>query len=662
MTCPRVLAVLAGFSAIAHPALSQDIIALDEIIVSGGLTPVDASRYGRAATVITGDELEARGIRYAADALRNVPGVSVSRTGSYGGLTQVRLRGHEGNHTLVLIDGVAVAAPNQGEYDFGGLLAADIERIEVIRGPQSALYGSNAIGGVVSITTKRADVPGASGRIGTELGSDGTRLLDMAVRHQGERGDLSFSTARRQTDGFDISQTPGGRKDGDLNRTYSFNGSYRVTDTVTVGGTLRHVNRRFDDDTFNFGAPTREELVTDSEAGGALQETFGSVYAEAVLWENRLSNRLTYSFADIDRQGWDGMDLRSQDNTGTRNKLAYQASVALDTATLESAAHILTFGAEWERLTYRENDPAIVFDPGQLVKRTREQTAFVLEYQGDLGNGLALQASVRHDNNRDFKDFTTYAVGASYALPNGATRLHGSFGTGVQNPTLIEQFGFFSNFIGNPDLTPEQSKGWDIGIEQQVWGGRGIFDITYFDEELTNEIGSRFDPALGASVPVNNPGKSRRKGIEVAGSLAISDRLNLTSSYTWLDASEPVPVATGGTRQAVEVRRPEGEFSLGVDYTMANDRTRFRLDVSHVTGLFDLDFKTASFISGNPDDDYDRVRLRDYTLVNLGMTHELTDRMQLTGQIVNLLDEDYEELEGFGTQGRTVYVGLNARF
>ncbi len=656
------LACLASFSVMALPAQSQDVVALDEIIVSGGLTPVAANRYGRAASVITSDEIAARGIRYAVDALRSLPGVSVSRTGTFGALAQVRLRGHEGNHTLVLIDGVAVAAPNQGEFDFGGLLAADIERIEVIRGPQSALYGSHAIGGVISITTKRADAPGASGRIGTELGSDGTRQLDMAVRHQGERGDLSFYVARRQTDGFDISRTPGGGRDGDLNSSYAFNGSYRVTDTVTIGASLRHVDRRFDDDTFNFGAPTTTGLVTDSDAGGAVQDLFGAIYAEALLWDGRLNTRLTYSFGQIDRQGLDGQGAKSLDNTGTRDKLAYQASVALDATTLELARHRLTFGAEWERLSFRENDPAVVFDAGQLIRRSREQAAYVVEYQGDLGAGLSVQASVRHDDNREFRDFTTYAVGASYTLPTGATRLHGSFGTGVQNPTLLEQFGFAANFRGNPALTPEQSKGWDIGIEQQFWDGRGLFDITYFSEQLTDEIGSRFDSVLGASIPVNLAGKSRRKGVELAGRVAVTDRLNLSSAYTWLDASEPVPAAIGGTRQAVEVRRPKGEFALTVDYTLPGDRTRLRLDVSHVSGLFDLDFKTASFISGNPDDDFDRVRLRDYTLVNLGLTHDLNDQVQLTGQIANLTDTTYEELEGFGTQGRTVYVGLNARF
>lgn len=647
---------------VAQAAAGQEVIDLDTIIVSGGLTPVEAQKYGRAASVITAEDIEARGIRHVADALRSLPGVSVSRTGSFGALTQIRLRGHEANHTLVLIDGVEVAAPDQGEFDFGGLVAADIERIEVIRGPQSSLYGSNAIGGVISITTKRPTEPGVTGRAAAEVGSDNTTHVELALRGKAERGEISLSAARRNSGGFDVSGTPGGEDDGDLNRTVNLTGRLFVTDTVTIGATLRHVDRIADSDTFNFAAPTSSGLVTDTIADAEVQETFGSLFGEADLWNGRISNRLTLSFGETNRQSRDASGQPDQDNTGTRRKVAYQGSIALDAATLDASRHRLTFGAEWERLTFRENDPAIVFNPGQLVKRTREQYAYILEYQGDLTDRLSLQASVRRDDNEEFEDFTTYAIGTSYTLPNGATRLHASYGTGVQNPTLIEQFGFFSDFVGNPNLQPEQSEGWDVGIEQQFLGGRGIVDVTFFDEDLTDEIGTQFDAAAGAFVPVNNPGRSDRRGIEAAARLDVTDRLGLSMAYTWLDSTEPVPLATGGTGNATEVRRPEHELSVGIAYSMPNGRTRLRLDARYVADLFDFDFKTAGFISGNPEDDFDLVRLDDYTVVDVSFTHDFTDRVQLNGRIANLLDEEYEELEGHATQGRTFYIGLASRF
>ncbi len=645
-------------------AAAQQAYDLGTIVLSGGFTPVEASKYGRSASVITQEEIEAQNARYVSDILRTVPGVFVSRAGAIGALTAVRLRGHEGKHTLVLIDGVEVAAPDSGVYDFSGLLAQDIARIEVLRGPQSSIYGSNTIGGVISITTKRATEPGLSGQVSAEIGTNNSTTALLALRASGVRGDLSFSVARQSTDGFDVSRTPGGEDDGYVNSTYNLNGRYFLTETVTVGGTLRYTDRRSDFDRFNFGAPTRPGLITDTIfADGEIRETYGSVFAEMAMLDGRLENRVDLGFSEIESEGRGPAGAKDRDNTGTTAKIAYRGTVALDAGTVAAADHRLTFAAEWERLTYKENDPSIVFGPGQLVKRTREQTGFVLEYQGAVTQDFAVQASVRQDFNDKFKDFTTYAVGASYTLPNGATRLHASYGTGVQNPTLLEQFGFFSDFVGNPDLEPEQSEGWDFGVEQQFLGGRAIIDLTYFDETLEDEIGAEFIPALNAFRPVNNPGKSDRRGVEISGRADITDRLDMTIGYTWLDATEPVPLAAGGTRDVIEVRRPEHQLALGVNYALPDDRTRLNVEAVHVAGLYDLDFKTAAFLPGGAfDDDYDRVKLDDYTLVNMNVAHDLTDRVTITGGVRNLLDERYEELEGYGTEGRTFYVGLSSTF
>ena len=638
--------LLASTAIFTQHAQAQDVFDLDTIIVSGGLTTVEASEYGRAASVLSEEEIKASGAQYVADVLRSLPGVAVSRSGAFGGLTQVRLRGHEGNHTLVLIDGIEVAAPDQGEFDFGSLIASDIARIEVIRGPQSALYGSNAIGGVISITTKRATEPGVSGEVGFEVGSDGTTEARIAVRQKSERGEISFSAARRDTGGFDVSNTPGGEDDGDLNRTYNLTGRFFVNDYLTLGGILRHVDRVSDTDGFVFGAATRPGLVVDDLSTAETQETFGALFAELGLFGGRMQNRLELSFAEIDRQGLNATGTAlSQDNTGTRAKASYKGTVALDADTIDDADHLLTFAAEWEYETYKGNQA--FFGPGELIKRTREQTALVLEYQGSFGSGFDLQASVRHDFNDKFKDFTTYAAGVSYTLPNQITRIHASYGTGVQNPTLIEQFGFFADFAGNPNLRPEQSEGWDIGIEQQFLGGRGVVDVTYFDDELTNEITSVFDPVTGISTPVNQVGKSTRKGVEVAASVALTDRLDMGLSYTWLDAKNP-----NGT---VEVRRPEHEALLKLAYLLGNDRTRFNLEVRHVAGNFDSDF-TAPSLGAN------QVKLSDYTLVNLGLSHQITDAVRLSAGIRNLTDENYEELDGYATQGRTAFFGVTGEF
>lgn len=630
----------------ASDVLAQEAaVDLGTLVLSGGLTPVEGSELGRASTVLTAQDIEDRGAAQVTDILRGLPGVAVSRTGPAGGLTQVRLRGHEGNHTLVLIDGVEVASPSQGEYDFSGLLSSDIERIEVLRGPQSSLYGSNAIGGVISITTKRAQEPGFSGQAGVEFGTDGTTAVNFALRQRTDRMALSFSAARRDIGGYDVSGL-GGEDDGELNRTYNFNFQYFATDNLTFGGTLRHVDSDSDVDGQIYTALTPDgQILVDDESGGDVTELFGSFYADFETLGGRMSNRAVLSFSDIDSARRDGTGAQSSDSTETRRKFSLQSSIALDAATVASANHLLTFAAEWERETFVNNDSAFTFAPTQLIKQTREQRSIMAEYQGNITDSLDIQASVRRDFNDKFEDFTTYSIGMSYRFPNQTTRLHASYGTGVQNPTMFEQFGFANNFVGNPNLEPEQSKGFDIGIEQQFANGRGFVDVTYFDDELTNEIGSVADPVTFVRMPVNNTGTSERRGLEISARFQATDRLDLGLSYTRLVADEPA---------GVEVRRPEHDLLLQLGYDFPNEATRFTMDVQHVAGNVDF-FFPPSFIS-------QRVDMPDYTLLNVGLTHQLSDTVQMYGRITNLTDEQYEEVLGYATAGREVFFGLNARF
>ncbi|MEM6577388.1 MAG: TonB-dependent receptor [Pseudomonadota bacterium] len=634
-TC-AVAAILA--SQVTHA--QEEPVDLDTIIISGGLTPIEAERFGRAVSVVTEEDIENRGIVYAADALRGLPGVAVSRTGSFGGFTQVRIRGAEGNHTLVLIDGVE-AATSGGEYDFGGLLAADIERIEVLRGPQSSIYGSNAIGGVISIFTKRATEPGVRGNVRFDVGSDGTVGGLLAARAKTDRGDVSLSFARRDTGGFDISGTPGGEKDGDLNKTVNFNARYFLTDDVFVGGTLRYVDRDSDTDDPNFTPGSPIAIVDSSTSFNQEEETLASLFLDAYTFGDRLHNRLAYTFYEQDASSFtQAFAAFGSGFFGTkekRNTLSYRGTVALDTTSVDTANHLFTGAFEWV-------DESFEVTTGSLDE-SRRQFSYIGEYRGSFGNGINVQGSLRYDDNDKFKDFWTYALGASYTLPNQITRFHGSFGTGVQNPDFFQQFGFTGNFVGNPDLEPEQSEGWDIGVEQRFWENRGIIDVTYFQQDLTDEISSVVI-APGVTTPVNLPSKADRKGIEVASSLALDNGLRFGLNYTYLDAETSL-----GT---VATRRPEHELFFEVGYLLPNNKTRFNADVQYVSGLFDNDFSPAG---GGA-----LVKLDDYTLVNLGVIHEVTENVQFSAYIRNAFDEDYQEVSGFATQGRTVFFGVSATF
>ncbi|MBL4543537.1 MAG: TonB-dependent receptor [Rhodobacteraceae bacterium] len=646
----RTLLCTAAMIAGAAPVFGQtpEGFDLDPIIVSGGLFPVAEGAYGRAVSVVTAEEIERRQIRYVADALRALPGVSVSGTGSSGaGPLQVRIRGAEGNHTLVLIDGVDVTAPENGEFDFGGLLAADIERIEILRGPQSSLFGANAIGGVVSITTKRATEPGNSGGFGAELGSNGSWGGNVALRWWGETARLSFSAAHRFDGGFNIAGDDGADDTGETT-TFNVSGDADLGDIFGAGFALRRSLLSNDYDRFNYGAPDRAGLVTDADLVRDRQELFGTIYGSADLMGGRFENELRYNFLNLDDQNSEDR-VQSTDTTSKRRTLRYRGTFALDAGSVAAANQTLTLAVERETESFKNNDASLVFDPSQLDEQERTLTGYVLEYRGRFDIGLDLQASVRFDDNDAFDDATTWTLGASYALPNGTTRLHASAGTGVQNPTLFDQFGFIPDqFVGNPDLKPEKSTGWDIGVEQRFWNGRGVIDVTYFNERLKDEIAVTFEPPLFYGSPVNEDGTSKRQGVEITSRVDFNAQWALGLNYTYLDAKDP-----DGTP---ETRRPMHDLGLDLYWTSASGRTDVTVGAQYVAGLTDFDFTAPAVADSVPD----KIDLEDHMLVNVALAHRITDRVALEARVSNLFDEQYEEVYGYATQGLTAYAGLRA--
>ncbi|SDK27725.1 vitamin B12 transporter [Aliiruegeria lutimaris] len=633
----------------AGSAFAQDSepFQLDEIIVGAGLTPVEASRYGRAVSVVTAEDLEERQIRHVAQALRALPGVSVSPSGGPASSTVVRMRGTESNHSLVLVDGIDVSDPTTGAFDFGDMLADDIERIEVLRGPQSSIYGSNAIGGVINIVTRKATEPGFHGSANAELGTEQTAGGGMALRYSDERTRLSFSAARRVSEGYDVSGSDGER-DGYAKTALNARGEFDLNDMAMIGFSLRHTENSSEYDAFNWGAASREDLVTDADYEADSTDTFGSVFATLDAWDGRFRSEITYSRGKLDSQDWLDGDATA-DYTTTRTRLSYRGSVSLDGAEVQSSAQVASLLIERKEETFENNDADLVYDDAMLGERSRELIGYVLEYRGSfLDDALTVQATGRYDDNDAFEDASTWSLGLSYALPNGLTRLHASAGTGVQNPTMYEQFGYNPGmWIGNEALEPEKSRGWDVGIEQRFLNDALVVDLTYFRSEVTDEISTAYDVATGISTAYNEDGTSDRKGVELSADYTFGNGFTLGGDFTWLDATDP----DGG----IEVRRPERELALRASYLLPNDQTLLGADLRHVSGLWDFDYTTPSFGE-------DRVKLDDFTVVNVTAQHRFNDRVTLTARIDNLLDEEYEEIYGYAAPGRKFYAGLKASF
>ncbi len=604
----------------------------------GGI-PID--RIGSSVSVVTGAELEERQIRNAADALRSLPGVSVSRQGNPHNLTVVRLRGAESNHTLVLIDGVEVnSGTTDGFFDFANLGTEDIEQIEVLRGPQSGLYGGSAVGGVINIITKQGKGP-LTVRARTEAGAFGTEDGLLQVSGGDDRAHGILSLYGRRTDGFNISLT-GNEEDFGRFSSFNFTGGVRPFEHLKIDGTLRrsHVEGGRDN---GFGG-VLDGFAVPADDGSTFGNTMwiGRLAATLDTLDGHLVHQFRVTRAQMDTTDHDatfGTDLAT---TGIHTKYGYVATYRLDGPTGLPVRHFLT------GLVEREEESFVQPVGGDGIERERGRTGYVGEVRGEYFNSLFLTATIRRDDNDVFEDFSTWRTSASWKVPQTPFRVHASYGTAVKYPSFSEQFGFFVGFFPNPNLQPEDSQGWDAGIETRFLGGRAVVDVTYFNQNLHNEIDFRAatDPAAPpfSFEPFNRAGTSTREGVEVAARYLLAPGLTLGGSYTFLDAKED----TGQE----EVRRPRHSGRLDVNYAFDGGRGNF-----NVAAIYNGDMKDLAFEAGPPFGSQ-VVLLKEYWLVSAAASYRVAPGVELFGRVENALDEDYQEVFGFATAGIAAFAGV----
>lgn len=628
---------LAAAQDIAQDTAAPTSIVLDEIVLSAGLTPSAADAYGRSYTVLTAEELDRRGLTTVQDALRAVPGVAVSNGGA--GATQVRIRGGEGNHTLILIDGIE-AAGGADEYMLSGLETDNVDRIEVLRGPQSVFYGSNASAGVINIITDKGE-PGLhyGGRV--ELG-DGASA-SARVSQRSDRGGIALSLSATDDHGYDLSGD-GGERDGINRKTVGLSGDWAATDELTVGTTLRWSRERYDYDAESQYDPAIGEVVDGDgnvvtgpdgyvyDAPGLFsdrRETQGGVWAEYAMAGGRVIHRL-----DLQRSDFRQSHENGPETTGKTTKLKYRLSYGLDGQPVAEARHLLNFLAERQS---DESSAAPGFD--------RDLTAVALEYRGFLDNGLDIQAGLRRDDNEVFGDFTSWNLGLSWQVPDRPLRLHASAGRALVNPSYYELYANDAYTAGNPKLRPETNRGVDIGIEYQLPDDRGTVDLTWFRERMDDEITYAYGAAPdGRATYVNQSGESPREGVELTGRVQATPDLLVALNYTYLDART--------SAGAVALRRPRHELGLSATYAFAQGAGSTTVDFRHVSGNYDQQFWGA----------YPVRELDAYNVVNVATSYDLTDNLRVTGRVVNLFDQDHSDVWGFATRGRTAYLGLSAKW
>ena len=635
----------------ATPALAQTSDSAsaakpgEQIIVTASRSGegIAANRLGSSVTVIDSEALEQRQTRVISDVLRDVPGVAVSRTGAVGGLTQIRVRGAEGNHVLVLIDGIEAADPYYGEYDFGTLIADPAARIEVLRGQQSSLYGSDAIGGVINyITLSGREAPGISARL--EGGSFGT--ISGGARAAGATDTLDYAVSGSYygTDGYPTARF-GSRDVGSENIGATAKVNWSPSENFKLTGVLRYSYT--DADTNNSqNDPTKPLFgyTVDSPGVHFQNEAFyGLLSAQLTALDGRWVNTLSGQFADTTRKGFNARGFDYGDK-GQRYKGSFTSSFRFGT---EALSHRLTAAVDVERESFQNSAPGTgsPFD-AFTGKRHTDNIGLVGQYELQAGN-LSLGASVRRDENNRFDDVTTWRVQGSYLLPTG-TRVRGAYGTGVKNPGYYELYGYSDGkYIGNPNLKPEKSEGWEAGLEQSFgandWATIGA---TYFDAKLKDEIFTRYPPPNFVATPSNRTTDSKQHGIEAFVSARPIPQIRFDLAYTWLKAEE------NGVK---EVRRPKHVASFNTTIYSADQRFSGTLTVRYNGRNTDVAYTDPTYVPV-------LVSMKEYVIVNLGADYKISDRIAIYGRVENLLGEDYEEIFSFATAGRAAYGGVRVNF
>ncbi len=624
--------------------LAQDILELDDMVVTAGLQPISINDVASSITIITRAEIEQKQVKYLSELLRDVPGFSVSQAGGVGSQTQIRVRGAEANQLLVLIDGVRAndpAASDEFQYQFA--LTSNIERIEIIRGPQSATWGSDAMAGVINIIRKRdADSSYITGNV--EAGSFSTLNAGVDGGYTGDIFHIYGGLSYLDTDGTNISRT-GNEKDGAENTTGNIALEFDAGDAFSLrfSGQMTDATSEYDDiDYFVTGLPVDADRVTES------RQTFLTGELRYDPQHNPWSGSFAINSMDSDNDNFgDGLWTSSTAAETLEFRLRGGVTFGQD----DSENHRISFALEREDVDFSQRGNASPWgDPNQ--DQSYDVNGYALEYVGKPVTGFTWTMSARLDDYSDFDDATTWQLAAAYQL-SPALRLRGSAGTGSKAPTFTERYGFFEDlFIGNPDLKPESSQGWEIGIDTNWADGQHQFQLAYFDQDLQDEIdGFVFDPETFMFTAQNKESDSSRKGIEAVVDTRLGKSFTLGASYTYTDATEKDAMG----QSVPEVRRPKHMAGVSANYHFADNRGNLNLNLNYSGEQQDIFFSPITFTS-------ELVDIDAYTVVDLATSWKLTQSLELTGRVSNLLDEEYEEILGFVRPGRAVYVGLRGRF
>ncbi len=647
---PAVALAALTASTLIHPSMAQAqtdqapqpdfagsaAASVSPVVVTADRSPTPVDQVGQSVTVVTEPQIRLDQEIDVVDILARTPGVSVSRAGGPGETTSFFIRGAEAAQTVVLIDGVKVNDPTDpaAGADLSTVLAGDISRIEILRGPQSTLYGSEAIGGVVNIVTADATKP-FQGDAQVEGGSYGTAYAKGAIGGKADRYDWRLGAYYNSTDGVSaFDRTLGGREDDGFH-TGGVSGRFRydLTPILQLDERVYYTASRnefdgYDTATGNFG---------DDAEFGRTQQVVDYTGLNLSLFDGRLKNRLAYQYNELDR--------RTEDPNQPVTKFTFEALGRVDTIDYEGAFAIApgydaVFGAQSERSLINSVSP--FYDPASVKANVTVNSGYG-QVHGEVLPGLNLTAGVRYDAHSTFGDHVTGQASAAWALNGGNTIARASFGQGFKAPSLYQLYSQY----GNLALRPEEANGWDAGVEQHLFDRRLTVQATYFGRETRNLIGFGVT-ALRPDGVYENIARTRAEGLELAGDWRVTSALDVSANYTFDDDEDRSPGSA--TRGQQLIRRPKDTANLAATYVWP-----VKLSTTVAVRYAGQSFDTSSLT-------FAPVVLGDYTLVDLRASYPLRPNLDVYARVENLADKTYETASGYGTLGRAGYAGLRIGF
>ena len=591
-------------SIILQAQVIDDISKPDEIIVKSTRSNSNVYQLGSSVEIISAEEIKKNSFNFVSEALQTSSGVYVSQTGSFGGTATVRIRGASSDQTLVLIDGVPISDPSSpgGGYDFSSLLTSNIDRIEILKGSQSTLWGSDAIGGVINIVTfENASIPNI--HLNTEIGSFNTEKIGTDFNIANEHNSLFLSYDSYKSDGISKADKRDGNseKDGIGSRSYLLKTNHNIFNSE-ISSNINYRESDVDYDGYGFATG-----VTDSDENTKGRQLNWSLLLRKAFLDDQLVNSILFGESEIDRKYYTN-NIENFSAKGERKFIRYVGNYSLNDN------NSFTFGFENEEVATSGVD----FDTRSIF----------LLYETLISKNFGFSLGLRGDDRNNLASQETPKITAFYNL-NDEWRLRANWGEGFKLPTIFQSTFFCCGAEKpNENLLPETSEGYEIGIDYKSNENFNKIGVTFFDQDISNMIDFSF--SIGG---YENIKKVYSKGIEVNFVSQLKDNITISGNFTKLDSENEF-----GSRLS---RLPEEKGNLNIDFSL---------------GLKN-NFYISLFYNGDEVDP--RGEVSDWFRSDLNFSRNISDKAKIYFKVKNIFDEEYQDIYGYGTEERSFSIGIN---